>query len=390
VKGSRRGWLVAGLAVACLALTLSATLLCSGCRPGLGLVGVGWPGGQDAPQGDGPTSGEGSGGPGGAGGSPGSQTPVPPAATPSERGVCPLCGLETELDAVLHRPLAVVVDNSTGARPQSGLGDACVVYELPVEGGITRFLAFFLHADAATIGPVRSLRPYMLDLVMPLGAVVAHVGGSPATLAELAAERPTAMSIDELNKPQAFWRSSERRSPYNCFTSTSLQRSASRSSGYEGTRLTRTTPAAFNFAPPGEKPALPQGQSVGGFTLHYTSAYRVTYDYDSSSGRWLRYVGGAAHKDAATGRQLGATTVVVLFVPTRVIAGDPEGRLEMDLDGGGQAWVFCAGQSFRVRWGKSGRLNPITFQDGQGNPLTLPAGPVWVLVAPTGTPLDTR
>ncbi|MCL6580921.1 MAG: DUF3048 domain-containing protein [Firmicutes bacterium] len=383
MRGSRRPH---HLIAVCLVAALVAVILSAGCRPGLGLVSG--PGGGVAPSGGGSPGEGGSGGAENPGGGSGAQTP--PAAEPPGSAICPLCGLKTGTDAVLHRPLAVVVDNSTGGRPQSGLGDACLVYELPVEGGITRFLAFFLHTDAAAIGPVRSLRPYMLDLAMPLGAVMAHVGGSPAALAELASERPAAMSIDELEKPQAFWRSSERRTPYNCFTSTSLQRSASRSSGYEGTRLTRTTPAAFNFAPPGEKPALPQGQSVGGFALHYTSTYRVTYDYDSSSGRWLRYVGGAAHKDAATGRQLGATTVIVLFVPTEAIAGDPEGRLAMDLDGGGQAWVFCAGQSFRVRWGKSGRLNPITFQDGQGNPLTLPAGPVWVLVAPPGTPLETR
>jgi len=142
------------------------------------------------------------------------------------------------------------MDNQAEARPQSGLNDACLVYEVLTEGGITRFVAFFLHNDTAAIGPVRSLRPYFLDLTMPLGAPVAHVGGSPLALDDVAALKPAAMSIDQVAEESAFWRAEERKAPHNCYTSSSALRSASISLGYEGRKLSTTTPAAFNFTRP--------------------------------------------------------------------------------------------------------------------------------------------
>ncbi|MDI3540617.1 MAG: hypothetical protein PWP66_155, partial [Thermosediminibacterales bacterium] len=56
--------------------------------------------------------------------------------------ICPLGGEIIEKSQIENkRAIAVMIDNHPKARPQSGLADAEVVYELPVEGGITRFLA---------------------------------------------------------------------------------------------------------------------------------------------------------------------------------------------------------------------------------------------------------
>src|SRR5688572_5971305 len=57
----------------------------------------------------------------------------------------PLTGLAIE-PARAERPITgVVIENHQNARPQSGLAEAGVVYEALAEGGITRFLAFFLE-----------------------------------------------------------------------------------------------------------------------------------------------------------------------------------------------------------------------------------------------------
>ena len=73
--------------------------------------------------------------------------------------ICPLTGLRATGDAVPARPaLAVKIENSPLARPQAGLNDADIVYEEPVEGGITRFIALYQCADVDRLGPVRSAR----------------------------------------------------------------------------------------------------------------------------------------------------------------------------------------------------------------------------------------
>src|SRR3989344_2402334 len=96
---------------------------------------------------------------------------------------CPLNGsmhTQKALDAwKLRRPLAVMIENHTEARPQSGLSSADVVYEVVAEGGITRFMAGFLcHLSDVQVGPVRSARTYFLDWLSEYDALYAHVGGA--------------------------------------------------------------------------------------------------------------------------------------------------------------------------------------------------------------------
>ena len=91
---------------------------------------------------------------------------------------CPYCG-RSVVKGPVGPPVAVMVDNHPGARPQSGLNQACLVFEAPVEGGITRFMAVYGHGqEVPKIGPVRSIRPYFVRLAKSLGAVLAHCGGS--------------------------------------------------------------------------------------------------------------------------------------------------------------------------------------------------------------------
>jgi len=377
--------------IACLILT--AALAASGCRNGPSAGGP--DDGDDGSVGDGDSAGDDSSGDGddatvgddGNSGGDGDGTSGDGSASETDTAACPLCGLEVVEEELHHRPLAVVVDNAAAAQPQSGLNDACLVYEVLVEGGITRLVAFYLHADTAAIGPVRSLRPYMLNLTIPLGAVVAHVGGSPEALSDVVRLRPAAMNIDAFASAGPFRRSESRAAPHNTYTGVSLLRSASRALGYEGQTLTTLTPDAFDFAPTPEAAVLPTGQSTRRFTVTYAAPrnYSVTYDYDTLTGQWMRYLNGCAHEDAATGHQVRSATVIVLFAQTQVVPGDPEGRLEVSLTGSGQARIFCLKRVFEVRWSKSGRGSGFVFTDTGGNPVTLPPGPVWVLIVPPGS-----
>jgi hypothetical protein len=92
----------------------------------------------------------------------------------------------TEAEAgswVNERPLGVMINNHVDARPQSGLIYADLVYEIVAEGGITRFLAFYLTNTPEKIGPVRSTREYYLVLVKELSdAMIMHIGYSPQAL----------------------------------------------------------------------------------------------------------------------------------------------------------------------------------------------------------------
>src|SRR3989344_4594697 len=78
-----------------------------------------------------------------------------------------------------RRPLAVMIENHSEARPQSGLTSADIIYEAVAEGGITRFMAIYLcNLSDAQVGPVRSARTYYLDWLGEYDALYAHVGGA--------------------------------------------------------------------------------------------------------------------------------------------------------------------------------------------------------------------
>ena len=77
------------------------------------------------------------------------------------------------------RPIAVMIDNNVNARPQAGLNDAYMVYEMIVEGGESRLMALFKGTSLSKIGPIRSSRHYFLDYALENDAIYVHFGWSP-------------------------------------------------------------------------------------------------------------------------------------------------------------------------------------------------------------------
>ena len=117
-----------------------------------------------------------------------------------------------------RRPVAVMMSNDREAQPQYGINRAGVVYEAPVEGGMNRFLAFLEDYDSLErIGSVRSCRTYYIYFAKEFDAIYAHYGQS--TFA-----RPYLEYADNINGLEAigttaYYRSSDKKSPHNAYTS---------------------------------------------------------------------------------------------------------------------------------------------------------------------------
>src|SRR5690606_39783406 len=77
-------------------------------------------------------------------------TPAPPTYPSLLSGV----GFEEQNNT---RPVAVLINNLAPARPQSGLTEADIIWEVLAEGGITRLIAIFQSTETADfdIGPGR-------------------------------------------------------------------------------------------------------------------------------------------------------------------------------------------------------------------------------------------
>lgn len=292
---------------------------------------------------------------------------------------CPLCG--EELNKLPGgRPLAVIIDNLPGARPQSGLADAEVVYECPVEGGLTRLLAVFYHQTPGKVGPIRSARPYFLTLAQELQAVLVHCGGSPESLETI--EKQGLFTLDEIKNAAVFWRSAERREPNNLYSSGSELRAAVQAKGANKS----VKFSSWRFASAKEKPS--SGEAALQVTIKYgTAGSEVKFVYSADANKYLRYNGGQPHRDAESGEQLAAANVVVQFADGQV--QDAEGRLSLGITGSGRAVVFTGGQRIEAVWSKAGAGQRTVYKTAQGGKeIVFTPGPTWVEIVTSGTRVE--
>ncbi len=105
---------------------------------------------------------------------------TPPA--PAVPIVWPLTGVET--DSLPDRPaVAVKIENSRLARPQTGLNDADMVWETIVDFDVSRLVAVYHSKTPSGIGPIRSVRPMDMAIVAPLHSPLVYSGGQSGILA---------------------------------------------------------------------------------------------------------------------------------------------------------------------------------------------------------------
>lgn len=271
--------------------------------------------------------------------------------------------------------LAVIIDNHPDARPQNGLNAASVVYEAPVEAGITRLLAIYPSgAGVAQIGPVRSVRPYFIDWAAEYGAVLAHVGGSPAALDRLKNGSDTVTDLNEFWNGANFWRAADRTAPHNAYTSNALLEKAAARKDAEARKL--NTWRFKDDAPPAERPAesdLNVASKVAG--------YEVRWHYLPDRNAYERYQGGRRQQDEA-GPVLARNVVVLL---TKVAVIDATGRRSIQTTGEGQAVFALDGQTYRGTWRKASPAGRTRLYDVSGTELRLNRGMTWIEVVPDNT-----
>ena len=97
-----------------------------------------------------------------------------------------------------------------------------MVWEMLVEGGITRYMVVFHSQDADQVGPVRSARLSDLYYAPMLRAILAHVGASNPVIERVraAAAAGEFIDLDEVSHEASYTRVNFRSIPQNVYTST--------------------------------------------------------------------------------------------------------------------------------------------------------------------------
>jgi hypothetical protein len=308
-------------------------------------------------------------------------TTVPRTTTTVRRArvtTCPLTGVPAPGGKVPQRPaLAVKVENLPVSRPPFGLGRADVIYEEPVEGGITRFIVIFQCQDAPRIEPVRSGRLIDPDLVSQYGAhpLFAYAGAIPPVVAKVDAS--SLVDVGVYQASAAYWRDSGRYAPHNLVSSTAVLYAAG-----VAEHAPSTPPApVFQYG------ALPPTATPAGI-VHIGYLYSdLTWTWQPQTKTWLRSYADTGLANLGDGGTITATNVVVMKVviyPSQYVE-DPTGTHEnlLVLTGSGPLQVFRNGAVINGTWNRPTLAHLTQLLDARGHPIPLAPGQTWVELVPT-------
>jgi len=300
-------------------------------------------------------------------------------AKPPEPIRWPLTGLEApDATAIGTRIISVKIENSPESRPQTNLQAADVVYETIVEGGVTRFNAMFHSTLPEQAGPVRSARLSDLHVVPQYGALFVFSGASDSVNAEIRGTGIENLSEDA-GVTYPFSRSRQHSAPHNLFVTLAKVHEEATRRGMPATRENK--PLAFDA--PGSGAATP---TVTVVDVPFSPANTVRWTYDATSNAYLRDNNGRAHTDRATGAQITARNVVVMWARYDVASRDVVGSTtyRITLTGSGRCSVFRNGQRYDGTW-EAGVDAPPTFKAEDGTQIRLTPGNTWFQVIQPNT-----
>lgn len=299
--------------------------------------------------------------------------------TVSESYEHPLTGRPVEVPfESFPRVFGVMIDNHPDARPQSGLDEAFLVFEAPVEGSTTRFLALFSEdQELPAIGPVRSARPYFLNWSEAFDAAYVHVGGSPEALEEI--QGRGVIDIDEYAfGGTTFTRERSRFAPHNVYTSMEQLRDWMDDHGAD---VGDPTYGVWTFA----SDWLDETGTAETVTVPFIGSSRAQWRLDDERGAYKRFQSGSFRAHRGEG-EIFADNVIVMEFDGEVI--DDVGRWFIDTNASGPALVFQNGHDIEGYWEKNATSQRVRFYTEDDEEISMLPGNTWIEVVPDSSRVD--
>ena len=269
-------------------------------------------------------------------------------------------------------------DNNVRARPQSGPQNADAVFEVLVEGGMTRFINIFYESDTTYHGPIRSARPTDPTVLRPLDGVLIASGATGGLIPEII---DMGVPVITDRRPDYF-RISSRKAPHNLYADTYKLKSTAIAKGYK---------KSINPQPlfPWGDPNISSWNTVTTMKLKFSSQTSVTWTWNGTSYNRTYYdayrgsASGNVHnwinENGATG-QISFPTLIALFCEPYI---HPLQLPSVKTVGEGRAIIMHDGKMLDARWKRGSNLDPFHIVDKNGNSLLIPKGKPWISLVPS-------
>lgn len=317
---------------------------------------------------------------------PDTQPVTEPVTEPQNTDVNPLTGLPVDTPYDGSRPYAVMINNISVAQPQCGTTQADIMYEVLVEGGITRMMAIFSDLDSETpIGSIRSLRPYYLSIARAYDAIVVHAGGSTQAYTDLTDSGWD--HIDGVNGSGSgsyFYRVQERidRAGYEHSMFIDARDAVEYAEAQDCRFYHEGHAAPFTFT---DEP-LAAGEAAGNVTVHFRTSKETAFTYDGQTGLYAGAQYGDDWADGNDGTVQTFRNLLVLHAQTQTV--DDVGRLAVTLVGSGDGYLIRDGYCIPIHWSRGAEDTPFLYTDEAGQPLSLGVGRSYIAITPPESALD--
>lgn len=282
------------------------------------------------------------------------------------------------------RPFAVMINCHNAALPQSGLNDAYIVYELMVEGGITRMMALFKDVNNDKIGSIRSARTQYLDYVLENDAVYIHAGGAPDALASIPALKIDDIDVDGVygNRDTSLNRNWEHTlfANTNTLNQALIDKNIAKES--EVKQLLNYSPTSFDFS-------KYNSISADNVSIKYSDYRTSNYKYDASKKVYLRSMNDIANVDLVTNNQYEVKNIIVYGVTyTTYTHSNYYGYQKIDNIGSGEGYYISEGKAIPIIWQKDSKESQTIYKIKETNEeLVVNNGNTYIQIYPINQPM---
>ena len=282
------------------------------------------------------------------------------------------------------RPFAIMINNISTARPlQSGLQDAYIIYEIIVEGGITRYMALFMDQNTERIGSVRSARHYYLDYALENDAIYVHHGQSPQAAADFGKLGVDRIAVSETSTG---WRDKSLHVATEHTLFTSIEKLQN---GIGSKRTTRNKDLLLRYsADEIDLSKYENAQVADIVNIPYSKGTTTNYEYDKENKVYKRSVNNKPHKDYVTGEQYTFKNIITYKVKNYPLNdGSGKDRQELVDVGSGSGYYISNGYAVPIKWEKTSRSAQTKYTLENGEDLVVNDGNTFIQIQPTNQTL---
>ncbi len=335
-------------------------------------------------------------------------TPIPtPTPTPEPQNRSQTSGRVIP-EGTPSKVFIMSIDNADGAKPQTSLMEADIIYEFLVESAITRFQVVFNDTYPLYAGPLRSTRYYFIDLAHEWDCMYLHEGyvlldspyrRIPRKLISLylpSGDFPGYSATFSLKK--GGYGDFEAKNGYK-FRAPETGRADVHSLYYRVAALVNRyfkdyeskVCQRFNFM---ENVSYENGEAFTTVSLPFdnkTNPQWIQFTYDSAANRLNRSENGepfitrtlSADGTTFDPVQMNVQNLIIQYVDYGSVKGDAKHRRTCELIGTGDCDYFINGQHVTGTWSRPSEDDYTSYFLDDGSLVILEPGNTWIAVHPS-------